>query len=106
MISTASPAISLARCSCSSPWAAGTMKYSTPTCCTADTFCASPPIAPTEPSRLISPVTATSAPPVRLPADSSSISVSVNARPADGPPMRPVSIVISNGSWTLAVSNG
>ena len=63
-------------------------------------------MAPTVPSRLISPVTATSLPPVRLPGDSSSIRVSVNASPADGPPMLPVSMSISKGSSTVAVSNG
>ena len=43
---------------------------------------------------------------MRSPADSSSISVNVNASPADGPPMLPVSMSISNGSSTVAVSNG
>ena len=46
MISTSSPAISRARAICSSPCAAGTRKWSTPTWRTADTFWASPPIAP------------------------------------------------------------
>ena len=85
---------------------AGTRNVRTPAWRTADAFCGSPPMAPIEPSSSIVPVTATSAPPVRSPGDSSSINVSVKAAPADGPPMRSASMLISNGRSTVAVSNG
>ena len=57
---------------------------------------------------LIVPVTATRLPPSRSPSDSWSINVSVNANPADGPPIDSVSIVIvtSSGRLTVAVSLG
>ena len=102
MISTSSPAIWPARRRGSALALRRPARGSgrTPTWRTADTFCGRPPMAPTVPSRSIVPVTATSVPPVRLPGESSSISVSVNASPADGPPMLPVSMSISNGRST------
>ena len=77
-----------------------------PACRTADTFWGSPPIAPTEPSSCIVPVTATSTPPSRSPSVNSSSRVRVNANPALGPPISPVSKAISKGSRTDVVSNG
>ena len=82
------------------------MNVSTPVWATADAFCRSPPIGPTVPSSAIVPVTATPPGGVSSPGVSSSISVSVNASPADGPPIDCVSIDSSNGSSTVAVSNG
>ncbi len=48
-------------------WLAGTRKYFTPTCWTADALEFRPPIAPTLPSMSISPVTAMRWGPIRLP---------------------------------------
>ena len=90
----------------SSPCAAGTRNTSTPAWATADAFWRRPPIAPTVPSSSIVPVIAMFWPPVSSPGVSSSIRVSVNASPADGPPMRPVSMSSSNGNSTRCVSNG
>ena len=81
------------------------MKSSTPTWRTADTFWASPPIAPTVPSRAIVPVTATSAAgevALRELVDQRERERQAGRRAADAP----VSMSISNGSSTLAGSNG
>ena len=64
---------------------------------TAAAFCPVPPTGPTVPSPEIVPVTATSWPPVRSPGVRSSMSASVKASPAEGPPTSPVSMVTSNG---------
>ena len=91
-----------------SPCAVGTRKYLAPDCSTSDAFDDRPPIAPTSELMLIVPVAAMRLPPRRSPRDSWSISVSVNANPADGPPMDVVSMEIFtfSGRLTVAVSLG
>ena len=79
---------------------ADTRNVRTPAWRTADAFCANPPMAPIEPSSSIVPVTATSGTHllVRSPGDSSSMSVSVKAAPAERHfRMRSESMLISNG---------
>ena len=87
MISTPGPAAICAAAMSAVALVGGTRKYLAPAWRTAEAFDCRPPIAPTLPSTSIVPVTATFLPPVRSPGASWSISVSVNASPADGPPM-------------------
>ena len=84
----------------------GTRNTLAPVRITAMVFCFSPPIGPTAPPGLIVPVAATSTPPVRSPGVSVSSSASVNARPADGPPIWPESMSTLNGNWNVIVSGG
>src|SRR6266508_1514102 len=66
-------------------------------------FCSAPPIGPTAPSGWMVPVTATFLPPVKSPGVSSSRILSVNARPADGPLTRPVSMLTSTGKSNFSL---
>ena len=106
MMRSPSPPARRAPSMSSSPCAAGTRNTSTPAWATADAFWRRPPIAPTVPSSSIVPVMAMFWPPVSSSGVNSSIKVSVNASPADGPPMRPVSMSSSNGNSTRCVSKG
>lgn len=77
--------------------AAGTKKTVAPARRTATAFWATPPTSPTVPSSSMVPVAATERPPVRSPPERISRMPSVKARPADGPPTSPTSMLMSNG---------
>src|SRR5436190_8943201 len=93
-------------CTASEQFRLGTRKTVAPWFRALIIFCWMPPMGPTLPLPSISPVPATTTPPVRSPGVSRSMIASAYISPALGPPTSPASMLMGNGGLLMSMCLG